>query len=284
MNLRLTLLGTGTSFGVPQLRCRCAVCCSADPRDKRTRTAALVESGVGSPESGDRSFQPPDSEPRTPDSVLLIDTPPELRLQLLAARVTRIDAVLYTHEHADHAHGIDDLRAFSNPQGSLPLYGNAGTLEFLRESNRYIFDPNVVAREGTSKPSLELNLIEPGKPATIAGLSVLPFAISHGHSTVLGFRIGPLGYVTDAKLVAEPERDILRGVDVLVLNALWWRPHPTHLSIPEAIETARAIGARRTILTHLSHQTGHADLASRLPPGIEPGYDGQIVEVEEHAS
>jgi phosphoribosyl 1,2-cyclic phosphate phosphodiesterase len=192
--------------------------------------------------------------------------------------------VLYTHEHADHVHGIDDLRAFSIPHGSLPLYGNAATLEFLRESNRYIFDPTVAAFDGTSKPSLELNLLEPGKPAMIAGLSVLPLAMSHGHSTVLGFRIGPLGYVTDAKQVAEPEREQLRGVDVLVLNALWWRPHPTHLSLPEAIETAHSIGARRTILTHLSHQTGHAELASRLPPGIEPGYDGQIVEVGEHAS
>lgn len=215
---------------------------------------------------------------------VLIDTPPELRLQLLAAQATRIDAVLYTHEHADHVHGIDDLRAFSIPQGSLPLYGNAVTLEFLRDSNRYIFDPTVTTYEGTSKPSLELNLLEPGKPTTVAGLPVLPLAMSHGHSTVLGFRIGPLGYVTDAKRVADPELEQLRGVDVLVLNALWWRPHPTHLSIPEAIETARSIGARRTILTHLSHQTGHAELASRLPPGIEPGYDGQIVEVGEDAS
>jgi phosphoribosyl 1,2-cyclic phosphate phosphodiesterase len=297
VKLRLTLLGTGTSFGVPQLGCRCAVCCSADSRDLRTRSAALVVGRLGdsaarrlgAPETGRfpnaETTRRPDAETtRDAETTLLIDTPPELRLQLLAAQVTRIDAVLYTHEHADHVHGIDDLRAFSIPQGSLPLYGNAATLEFIREGNRYIFDPNVTAYEGTSKPSLELNLLEPGKSVTIAGLPVLPLGMSHGHSTVLGFRIGPLGYVTDAKYVAESERERLRGVDVLVLNALWWGPHPTHLSIPEAIETARAIGARRTILTHLSHRTAHAELAARLPSGIEPGYDGQIVEVGEHAS
>jgi phosphoribosyl 1,2-cyclic phosphate phosphodiesterase len=215
---------------------------------------------------------------------VLIDTPPELRLQLLAARVTHIDAVLYTHEHADHVHGIDDLRAFSSREKPLPLYGNDQTLGFLRESNRYIFDPDREAYQGTSRPELSLNRLEAGTPIDIAGLEVLPLGFSHGHVSVLGFRIGKLGYVTDAKEVPAAERDRLRGVEVLVLNALWWRPHPTHLSIPEAIETAEAIGARRTILTHLSHQTGHADLAARLPPGIEPGYDGLIVEIEADAT
>lgn len=276
MRLRLTLLGTGTSFGVPQLGCRCAVCRSADPRDKRSRTAALVETVVG-----DRGSGFADSRSPTPDSrLLLIDTPPELRLQLLAAGVTRLDAVLYTHAHADHVHGIDDLRAFSSAGTRLPLYANGETGALLRESNRYIFDPEVRPYEGTSKPRLELNLLEAGVPATIAGIPVLPLGFLHGDTTVLGFRFGPIGYVTDAKRVPEAERERLRGVEVLVLNALWWRPHPTHLSIPEAIEVARAIGARRTILTHLSHQTGHADLAARLPPGIEPGYDGLSVEVQ----
>jgi phosphoribosyl 1,2-cyclic phosphate phosphodiesterase len=282
VTLRLTLLGTGTSFGVPQLLCRCAVCCSADPRDKRTRSAALIETGLGTRDSG---FGDAPSEARTPRpeprSAILIDTPPEIRLQLLADQVSRIDAVLYTHEHADHVYGIDDLRAFSVIQGSLPLYGSAATLAYLRESHRYIFDSSVLVPEGTSKPALELNLLEPGQLREIAGFPVLPLPVSHGSMQVLGFRIGPLGYVTDAKEVGEPVRERLRGVDVLVLNALWWHPHPTHLSIPEAIETARSIGARRTILTHLSHRTGHAELASRLPPGIEPGYDGQIVEVRD---
>jgi phosphoribosyl 1,2-cyclic phosphate phosphodiesterase len=269
VRLRLTLLGTGTSFGVPQLGCRCAVCRSGDPRDKRSRSAALVET-VGGEGAGAGAGA----------GALLVDTPPELRLQLLAAGVTRLDAVLYTHAHADHVHGIDDLRAFSSTGAGLPLYASATTAAQLRESHRYIFDPEVRPYEGTSKPRLELHRLEAGVPATIAGIPVLPLGFVHGDTTVLGFRFGPIGYVTDAKQVPEAERERLQGVEVLVLNALWWRPHPTHLSIPEAIEVARSIGARRTILTHLSHQTGHAELAARLPPGIEPGYDGLSVEVQ----
>lgn len=257
--MRLTLLGTGTSFGVPQIGCDCPTCRSTDRRDRRTRTSALVEAG---------------------DTTLLIDTPPELRLQLLAAGTRRIDAVLYTHEHADHVHGIDDLRIFSQRKnGPLPLYGAPPTLAFLRESYRYIFDPEHAPYSGTSKPRLTLHLLEAGRVTEIAGLPVLPLTFPHGHGTVLGFRIGPLAYVTDAKQVGQQERELLRGVELLVLNALWWRAHPTHLSIPEAIEVAQAIAAPRTVLTHLTHETGHAELAARLPAGIEPGYDGQTLEI-----
>jgi phosphoribosyl 1,2-cyclic phosphate phosphodiesterase len=257
--MRLTLLGTGTSFGVPQIGCDCAVCRSTDPRDRRTRSAALLQAGEVS---------------------VLIDTPPELRLQLLTSGVTRLDAVLYTHEHADHVNGIDDLRIFTVRRADpLPLYGSAATVAFLREGYRYIFDHEVVPYAGTSKPRLVLEELVPSRVTRVAGLDVLPLAFEHGHGKVLGFRIGPVAYLTDVKRVREPERAQLQGVELLVLNALWWRPHPTHLSIPEAIEAARAIGARRTVLTHLTHETGHADLAARLPEGIEPGYDGQTLEV-----
>jgi len=257
--VRLTLLGTGTSSGIPQIGCDCATCRSNDPRDRRTRSAALLQAER---------------------ATLLIDTPPELRLQLLAARAGRIDAVLYTHEHADHVHGIDDLRALTlRREAPLPVYGAEATLRFLRESYRYIFDPAVLPPAGTSKPQLALHALEPGRTTEIGGMTVLPLAFEHGQGSVLGFRIGALAYVTDAKRVAERERALLEGVELLVLNALWWRPHPTHLSIPEAIEVAQAIGARRTVLTHLTHETGHAELAARLPAGIEPGYDGQTLEI-----
>lgn len=256
--MRLTFLGTGTSFGVPQIGCSCAVCRSADPRDKRTRSAALVEAG---------------------ESAILIDTPPELRLQLIAGGVTRLDAVLYTHEHADHTSGIDDLRVFSvRQQRPLPIYGPPETLDRLRSSFGYIFD-EARPYEGTSKPNLELHAIEPGRVVTVAGIEVLPLAFRHGHARVYGYRIGALAYITDVKAVDEAERRQLRGLDTLVLNALWWRPHPTHLSIAEAVETAQALGARRTYLTHLTHETGHAELAAQLPAGIVPAYDGLTVEV-----
>jgi phosphoribosyl 1,2-cyclic phosphate phosphodiesterase len=257
--MRLTILGTGTSFGVPMVGCDCGVCHSADPRDSRSRTAALIDTGTGT---------------------ILIDTPPELRVQLLAARVSRVDAVLYTHEHADHVAGIDDLRIFSvRRPDPLPVYAAREVGAYLRAGYGYIFDSGQIPYPGTSKPELDLRRLEPGRPVSIAGMEVLPLEFSHGFGTVLGFRMGPLAYVTDVKEVPAEARAALRGVEVLVLNALWWRPHPTHLSIPEAIETARDIGAKRTLLTHLTHETGHADLAARLPPGVEPATDGLVVEI-----
>ncbi|MBX3146006.1 MAG: MBL fold metallo-hydrolase [Gemmatimonadales bacterium] len=257
--MRLTLLGTGTSFGVPQIGCGCGVCLSTDPRDRRYRAAAAIDTGAGT---------------------ILIDTPPELRLQLLAAGVAAADAVLFTHKHADHVAGIDDLRAFSvRKREALPLYANEMTRDFLLQSYQYIFDPGVTAVPGTSKPRLEMHVVEPWRPFTVAGVEVLPLPFLHGPVDVLGFRIGRLAYITDVKAVPQDAREALTGLDVLVINALWWRQHPTHQSIPEAIEAAQAIGARRTYLTHLSHETGHAKLAESLPDGIEPGYDGLTLEI-----
>lgn len=257
--MRLTFLGTGTSFGVPQIGCDCAVCRSTDPRDKRTRSGAVLEAG---------------------GSTILIDTPPELRLQLIAGGFSRIDAVVYTHEHADHINGIDDLRIFSvRRRQPLPIYGPAETLERLRASFNYIFDDAVRPFEGTSKPSLVVHETQPGRVMSVAGIDVLPLAFQHGHLRVFGYRFGSVAYLTDVKAIPDAERESLRGLDVLVLNALWWRPHPTHLSISEAVETAQALGAQRTYLTHLTHETGHAELEAELPAGVLPAYDGLTVEV-----
>jgi phosphoribosyl 1,2-cyclic phosphate phosphodiesterase len=201
-------------------------------------------------------------------------------LQLVAARVRDVDAVLYTHEHADHVSGIDDLRMFSlRHRAALPCYGPAPALGYIRESFRYIFDDSVRVPDGTSKPRLSLHELESGVPSEVAGFEVLPIAFDHGFSAVFGYRIGDLAYITDVKAVPASARHRLTGVRVLVMSALWWRPHPTHQSIEEAVEAAAEIGAERTYLTHLSHETGHAELLARLPAGIEPAYDGLTVEI-----
>jgi phosphoribosyl 1,2-cyclic phosphate phosphodiesterase len=256
--VRLTILGTGTSFGVPQIGCTCPVCTSTDARDARTRTAAVVESG------GRR---------------ILIDTPPELRQQLVRAGIGAVDAVLYTHDHADHTHGIDDLRALSRiGHVTLPVYGPADALGRMQRKFDYVFDPSSYTIPGSSRPNVSVEPLEPGRPVTIAGIPVLPLAFEHGPSVVFGYRFGPVAYVTDVKRVPPESVRALAGLDVLVLNALWYRTHPTHLSIPEAVEAARAIGARRTWLTHLTHETRHADLERDLPPEVRPAWDGLVVD------
>ena len=256
--MKLTFLGTGTSFGVPQIGCSCAVCRSEDPRDRRTRVGALVE------DAGLR---------------LLLDTPPELRLQLIAAQVDRVDAVLFTHEHADHTHGIDDVRAISvRRDGALPMYGPAETLESLARRFPYIFDAAMKPLPGTSKPEGFAQPLEPGVVTTIGHLPVTPVALPHGRIRVFGYRIGPLAYVTDAKALPDEAVAVLRGAEVVVLNALFRTSHPTHLSLGEAVEAARRIGAPRTFFTHLTHETAHAALEDALPPDIRPAYDGLTVE------
>ena len=259
--MRLTFLGTGTSFGVPQVGCNCAVCRSPDPRDKRTRVGAVVESAGG--------------------TRLLVDTPPELRVQLIANGVDRVDAVLFTHDHADHTHGLDDIRAISvRRDAPLPMYGSESTMQSLHHKFRYVFDDTMRPMPGTLKPEGQTFIIEPGVPVTIGDVTVQPFNVPHGRFTVTAYRIGPLGYVTDAKTVPPDAIAVLRGVKVLVLNALFRTAHPTHLSIPEAIAVAREVGAERTYLTHLTHDNFHADLEAELPSGISPAFDGLTVRVE----
>lgn len=257
--MKLTFLGTGTSFGVPQIGCDCAVCRSDDPRDKRTRVGAVLE-GEG--------------------TRLLLDAPPELRLQLIANRVQQVDAVLFTHEHADHTHGIDDIRAISMRRGSpLPMYGPAETLRSLRERFPYIVDDAIIPLPGTSKPEGRLVELTPGVPMRIGSLDVIAVEVPHGRSRVFGYRVGPVGYVTDAKALPDEAVATLRGVEVLVLNALFRTEHPTHMSLDEAVAAARRVGAARTYFTHLTHHNAHAQLEAEFPDGMHAAFDGLTLTV-----
>jgi phosphoribosyl 1,2-cyclic phosphate phosphodiesterase len=261
--MKLTFLGTGTSFGVPVVGCTCATCTSDDPRDRRTRHGALISLDNG--------------------NKVLIDTPPELRLQLVREGVGRVDAAWLTHHHADHLYGLDDLRIFSvRTNRSFPVYVPHDSRPAVERLFEYIFDDEVRPAPGTSKPDLALRTVDPGVAQEVAGATFLPLAVPHGSMTVLGFRVGPLGYITDAKLLPPETRAALEGVDVLVLNALWWgNPHPTHFNVEEAVEAARSLGARRTYLTHMTHRLLHRELEDRLPEGIAPAYDGLTIEIEE---
>jgi phosphoribosyl 1,2-cyclic phosphate phosphodiesterase len=259
--VKLTFLGTGTSFGVPQLGCHCEVCRSPDPRDRRTRVGAVVETDDG--------------------TRILIDTPPELRMQLIAAGIDRLDAVLFTHDHADHTHGIDDLRAISVRRGAaLPIYAAPETLHRLEQRFPYIFDDTIRPLPGTSKPEAHARPLSDGESVELGGVDVIAVAVPHGPFSVYAYRMGPLAYITDAKSVPPRALEKFRGVRVLVINALFRTEHPTHLSIPEAVRVARAVGAERSYLTHLTHDNRHADLEAELPAGIAPAFDGLTIRID----
>ena len=249
----ITLLGTGTSNGIPVIGCGCPVCRSTDPRDRRTRTSALVRLG---------------------DHNLLIDTATELRLQATANGVHRVDAVLMTHAHADHTGGFDDLRRFNELQGQhIPVYANPGTASMLRERFAYTFSDLFPFYGG--KPDLILHEID--GPFDLFGHEIIPIPVLHGSLPITGFRFGDLAYVTDAKEIPSTSLDLLRDLDVLVLNGLRERSHPTHLSFAEAVGVVRDVRPRRAYLVHLSHETSHTDAGKLLPPGIEIGWDGLVI-------
>jgi phosphoribosyl 1,2-cyclic phosphate phosphodiesterase len=257
--VKLTFLGTGTSFGIPVIGCDCGTCTSPDPRDQRTRHAALVHEE---------------------DHAVLIDAPPELRIQLTRARVAAVDAVWITHCHADHIHGVDDLRAISAHRGRrLDVHAGAECERTLRNRFSYIFG-DYRPPPGTTKPELALRAMEPLDRIRLGPFEFQALPVQHGPMTVLGFRVNDLGYITDAKTLGPGTLEALAGVTTLVLNALWFgNPHPTHLNVEEAIELAGRIGARRVFLTHLTHRLRHAELERQLPPAVRPAYDGLTVDV-----
>lgn len=253
--LELVCLGTGTSHGVPVIGCDCRVCRSADPRDRRDRAAVLV---------------------RWRGRTILVDTPPELRLQLLRARVYHVDAVLYTHTHADHLFGLDDVRIFSSRSGrATPVYGTPSTLANLQQQFFYAFSgPSI----GGGVPRLELHPIDPpDQPFPVEGMLVQPIPVLHGPTTVLGFRFGDVAYVTDTNQIPPASLEQLRGLDVLILDALREQPHPTHFSVSEALAVVAELRPRRTYLTHICHDLLHAETNQRLPPGVELAYDGLTI-------
>jgi len=252
----LILLGTGTSVGVPSIGCGCEVCASTDPHDKRTRCAALV--GL-------------------PGGNLLIDTPPDLRQQLLRERVGIVHAVLFTHEHADHIFGIDDLRLFPFYLGHPePLYCEKLVEERIRKSFDYAFSAAEPTHTGAT-PQLEFHTIGL-ENFDVLGTTIVPIRLNHGpRFEVLGFRIGNVAYCTDTNDIPSASRAKLEGLDVLIIDALRNRPHVTHFSLDEAIEAARQLKPKRTIFTHISHELSHAKTNALLPAGMELGYDGQRI-------
>jgi phosphoribosyl 1,2-cyclic phosphate phosphodiesterase len=253
--VKVLFLGTGTSHGVPMIGCACAVCRSADPRDIRSRPSVLV----------------------TLDSrrAILIDTSTDLRAQALRFGIDRIDAVLYTHSHADHIFGLDDTRRFTALSGrSLPLFGDDATLDDLRRVFAYAFSPG---SEGGGVPALALFRID--GPFTLFDQPIVPVPLLHGPRPILGFRLGGFAYLTDCSAIPEASWAMLSDLDVLVIDALRDRPHPTHFTVAQAVDAAQRIAARRAYLTHLCHEVGHAALLERLPAGIEPAYDGLEVTI-----
>lgn len=248
----LLILGSGTSTGVPMIGCHCPVCRSDDPRNQRSRCSALI---------------------RCHGQHILIDTAPDLRFQALREGLQQIDAVLYTHTHADHVHGIDDLRSFNRRnQQSIPLYGAPECVATLQRNFSYIFTPG---ENSGFRPRLRLETITGS--FTIGGVPIIPLPIEHGADPVLGYRIGDLAYLTDCNRVPATTRAALAGIRTLVIDALRFAPHPTHFTIPEAIAFARGCDIERTILTHLTHDVDARQHGAALPAGIEFAYDGQII-------
>ena len=252
--MKLTFLGTGTSVGVPTIGCTCRLCSSTDPHDKRLRASVLVESG---------------------DTRVLVDCGPDFRQQMLGREFKKIDAVLLTHEHYDHVGGIDDLRPFCT-FGEVDVYADGNTVGDLRRRIPYCF--------GESKypgvPKINLSVVEPHRPFSIGSIDVLPIQVMHGKLPILGYRFGDLVYITDMKTIRKEEMEYLKGVKILIVNALRFSPeHHSHMTVNEAMEFIRMVSPEKTYFTHMGHDIGlHEEVNRQLPDDMDLAYDGQMIE------
>jgi phosphoribosyl 1,2-cyclic phosphate phosphodiesterase len=251
--LKITFLGTGTSQGIPVIGCECEVCRSSDFRDKRLRVSVLFEVN---------------------GKKIVVDTGPDFRQQMLRERVSKIDAVLFTHEHKDHTAGLDDIRPFNHRHNmDMPVYGRQSVLDQLKKEYAYIF-------ENFTYPGVPRVLLHPieNKPFEIEGVEVIPIEVMHHKLPVFGFRIGDISYITDANFISESEKEKIKGSKILVLNALQKSSHLSHFTLAQAIELAQELKAEKTYFTHMSHTLGrHGNINKELPDGIELAHDGLVV-------
>ena len=249
--MKITLLGTGTSTGIPAIGCRCPVCRSDDIRNNRLRPSVWIESE---------------------DQSILIDTTPDFRQQALRYGIGRLEAILFTHHHADHILGLDDIRPLNQiHKGPIPCYGSADTLREIRLTFRYVFQEQPYG----GVPQVALNTAE--RPFQLGNLTVTPVPVLHGRLPVFGYRLGDFAYLTDLNSIPEKSLTLLEGLQVLVMGALRYEPHPAHFTLTEAVGVAGIIGASHTYFTHMSHEVDHETVSRQLPSGIELAYDGLTI-------
>ena len=254
--LKITFLGTGTSQGIPVIGSDHPVSFSKDPRDKRLRSSILIE-------YDNYNF--------------VIDCGPDFRQQMLRTNCRKLDAIIFTHEHADHTTGIDDVRPFFFRQGKIPIYLHKRVLESLHERFAYIFDPK---QKYPGAPDFEVNLINKENDFNLFGLNITPIESIHLRLPVLGFRIGKFAYLTDVKTISEIELEKLKELDTLVINSLRYEPHPSHLNIEEALDIVNSINPKKSYFTHISHNMGfHKEVCDKLPESVSLAYDGLVLEI-----
>ena len=261
--MKVIILGSGTSQGIPIIGCSCKTCTSSNPKDKRLRVSVYIDTGVERPNGG--TFK------------ILIDTSPDFRQQMLVNELDDVDAIMYTHHHIDHIMGLDDIRQINQlHHKTVDVYGNEDTIEYLKKSFSYIFDENTY--KGGGIPDIKTHIIEL-KKFNVGGVEIIPVKYFHGPTEVWGYRIGGFAYMTDCSGIPEEEYSKLENLKLLVIDALRYRKHSTHFSIDEAVQVSKQINAKQTYFTHMTHDVLHDEANAKLPPNIRLAYDGLTVEV-----